>query len=124
MPLTLNEHEKLVVPERVIPQAQATKMWISTVVLNVPKNGKWSAVIEGHPVDDNGNVYFVNPVTGQDATIRLESSDLMADAAKSPELAAAINQVMSGIITAGSETKAIRDAEKKALEVNQNGETV
>jgi hypothetical protein len=124
MPLKLTEEQTLVVPERVIPPAEASKLWIASVVLNVPKNGKWSAVTEGHPVDDSGTVYFVNPVTGKDTTLRLESQDLMADAAKSPTLAAAINQVMSGIITAASEIKALRDAEKLALEESRRGEEV
>ena len=48
------------------------------------------------------------------ATLRLESNDLMADAAKSPVLAAAINQVMTGIITAATEIKALRDAENES----------
>jgi hypothetical protein len=124
MPLTLTDDQKLVIPEKVIPPAEAGKLWIASVVLNVPKRGTWSAVTEGHPIDDAGNVYFVNPVTGKDATLRLESADLMADAAKSPALAAAINQVMAGIITAASEIKALRDAERNALEVSKNAEEV
>ena len=124
MPLQLTEEQTLIVPERVIPQARAEKLWIGSVVLNVPKHGKWSAVTEGHPIDDSGTVYFVNPVTGKDTTLRLESQDLMADAARSPALAAAINQVMSGIITAASEIKALRDAEKLALEESRRGEEV
>jgi hypothetical protein len=124
MPLQLTEQQTLVVPERVIPPTRAEKLWIGTVVLRVPKHGRWSAVTEGHPIDDAGNIYFVNPVTGEDATIRLESEDLMADAAKSPALAAAINQVMAGIITAASEIKALRDAEREALEGIQDGKAV
>lgn len=124
MPLQLTEEQTLVVPERVIPQARAEKLWIGSVVLNVPKNGKWSAVTEGHPIDDSGTVYFVNPVTGNDTTLRLESQDLMADAANSPVLAAAIDQVMVGMITAATEIKALRDAEKLALEESRRGEEV
>ena len=124
MPLKLTEEQTLVVPERVIPPAEASKLWIASVLLNVPKNGKWSAVTEGHPIDDSGTVYFVNPVTGKDTTLRLESQDLMADAAKSPALAAAIDQVMVGMITAAMEIKALRDAEKHALEERQRGEEV
>ena len=114
MPLNLNDSEILNVPQRIIPQAQAKIMWIGSVVLNVPKHGKWTAVTEGNPMDEAGTVYFVNPVTGQDATLRLESNDLMADAAKSPVLASAINQVMTGIITAATEIKALRDAENES----------
>lgn len=124
MPIDLSETEKLTVPERVIPPTQATKSWLGLVVLRVPKTGKWTAVTEGHPVDDAGNVYQRHPVTGDDTTLRIESQDLMADAAKSPALAAAINQVMSGIITAASEIKALRDAEKQALEGGKRGEEV
>jgi hypothetical protein len=124
MPLLLTEEQTLVVPERIIPPARAEKLWIRTVVLNVPKQGAWSAVTEGNPIDDAGNIYFVNPVTGEDTTVRIDSANLMADAAKSPVLAQAINQVMAGIITAASEIKALRDAERAALEVNQNGEAV
>ena len=114
MPVQLTAAETLVVPERTLPPARAEKLWIGAVVLHVPRGGKWTAVAEGHPLDDAGTVYFVNPVTGQDATLRLESNDLMADAAKSPVLAAAINQVMTGIITAATEIKALRDAENES----------
>jgi hypothetical protein len=124
MPLKLTEEQTLVVPERVIPPAEASKLWIASVLLNVPKNGKWSAVTEGHPIDDSGTVYFVNPVTGKDTTLRLESQDLMADAAKSPALAAAIDQVMVGMITAAMEIKALRDAENRALEESRRGEKI
>lgn len=124
MPIELSESEKLTIPARQIPSTEATKSWLGLVVLHVPKNGKWTAITEGHPVDDAGNVYQRHPVTGEDTTLRIESQDVMADAAKSPALAAAINQVMAGIITAASEIKALRDAEKQALEDENRGEEV
>ena len=117
MPINLSETEKLSVPPRQLPAMEATKSWIGMVLLRVPKDGVWTAVTEGHPVDDAGDVYYRHPVTGEDTVLRIESTDLMADAAKSPALAAAMNQVMTGIITAASEIKALRDAEKLALEV-------
>jgi hypothetical protein len=124
MPISLGEHEILTVPARQIPETQAHESWLGLVVLHVPKSGKWTAVTEGHPIDSSGNIYQRHPVTGADTTLRIESQDLMADAAKSPVLAAAIQQVMSGIITAATEIKALRDAEKRALEEQSSGEEI
>jgi hypothetical protein len=124
MPVNLSENEKLVFPEQIIPAREATKLWIGSVVLHVPCNGIWSAVTESHPIDDAGKLYYANPLTGKNTTVRIESNNLMADAAKSPALAEAINQVMAGIITATTEIKALRDAERQALEGVQNGEEI
>jgi hypothetical protein len=115
MPISLNDSEKLSVPQREIAAAEADLSWLHMVVIHVPKEGTWSAVTEGYPMDSQGTVYPRNPITGEDTTIRIESADLLADAQQSPALAAAINQVMAGIITATVEIKALRDAEKAAI---------
>lgn len=112
MPIELSKSEQLSIPDRLMPAVQADLSWLRLIVLQVPKNAPWQAMTEGNPLDSLGNVYYSHPMTGADTTIRIESFDLLADAAKSPALAAAINQVMDGIITATTEIKKLRDAER------------
>lgn len=118
MPIELSKSEQLSIPERLMPAVQADLSWLRLIVLQVPKNAPWQAMTEGNPMDSQGNVYYRHPKTGVDTTIRIESFDLKADAAKSQVLADAINQVMAGIIVAATELKKLRDAERLAEILN------
>lgn len=105
MPITLTDSEAIIVPEKVTPSQIASVCWLSRLLFNVPRNGKWSAVVEGNPMTATGEVITRHPVTGDDTTIRVETDDLFALCHQSPLLAQAVNAVMENTLVATSEIR-------------------
>lgn len=109
MPVNLNESETFTIPETVVPAIQATKAWIETVIIRVPFDGTWSAIVESHPTD--GTKVYRRDSSGNDTVLRIESQNLQADMAKDPSLVEEVNKAMTAIISVTSKIKALRDAE-------------